>query len=384
LGDMIEVSEPEQQHHSTRLYRFIAVAFVVIAVLIASFALYMVFSRAYVTVLSEQRDVEAELIVDISARPSESEVLGSVYQLSKSTSETYNSSSIVTIEMNAEGEVEISSDLYRDQTLIASTRLLSEDGSLFRTKDTVVIPGFGKVRVKVFSDEVGVAGNLPEGTELTIPGLNESTRSFFTVRTVGEMTGGRKEVRMVTATDIAKAEDLLMARIEKDLIGTLREKGREDQVPMSGELFIFETVRSTSDVAAGEEAAVFTLNVTVNGQAVFYDEGEFERRVRSMIADRLPFDRTLTQLNLSGSDMTAEKVDLIGKRANIRIAARGQSVLSAEATGLDPEKLVGITTSAAVQYLESLDGVSSASIKMRPFWALRLPSTADHIKMDIR
>ncbi len=381
---MIEVSEPEQQHQSNKVYRLIAVAFFVIAVFIAVFAVYMAFSRANVTVLSEQQGVEAELIVDVSARPSDDEVLGSVYQLSKSTSQTFNSSSIVTIDMNAEGEVEISSDLYRDQTLIASTRLMTEDGLLFRIKDTVVVPGFGRVRAQVFSDEAGEVGELSEGTEFTIPGLNESTRAFFTVRSVGQMSGGKKEVRMVTPTDITKAEDLLLSRLEDEIAEALREKAREDDAPMSGELFIYETTRSTSDVAAGEEAVAFTLTVAVNGQAVFYDEAGFEQRVRQMLADKLPFDRMLTQLNLDDSDMTAEKVDLIGKRANVRVAARGQSVLSTEASGLDSEKLVGITTNAAVQYLESLDGVSSASVKIKPFWARRLPNTADHINVEVR
>jgi len=381
---MIEVSQPEQQHHSTKAYRLIAVAFVVIAVLIAGFAMYMAFSRATVTVLSEQQDVESELIVDISARPNEEEVLGGVYQLSKSTSQTFNSYSIVTIDMNVEGEVEITSDLYRDQTLIASTRLLTEDGVLFRIKDTVVVPAFGKVRAQVFSDEVGSVGELSEGSEFTIPGLNESTRAFFTVKSVGVMSGGKKEVRMVTPTDITKAEDLLLDRLELEIAEKLRENAREDNAPMTGELFIYETTRSTSDTAAGEEAAAFTLTVAVSGQAVFYEKEDFETRVRMMLANKLPFDRMLTQLNIGSSQMTAEKVDLIGKRANVRITAHGQSVLSTEASGLDPEKLVGVTTSAAVQYLESLDGVSSASVKMKPFWARRLPSTADHIKVEVR
>jgi len=92
----------------------------------------------------------------------------------------------------------------------------------------------------------------------------------------------------------------------------------------------------------------------------------------------------LTSLELEKSCLKLEKSDLIGKRANVRVAARGSSVLSVEAAGLDPEKLVGVTSDAAVEYLETLDGVSSASIKLKPFWARRLPNTADHILVEVR
>ena len=382
--NMIQVHEPDQQRHPTRLYRFIAIGFVALAAMIVVLTVYVVFSRAQVVVLSKQRDVEADLIVDVSTRPSNKEIAGGVFQLSKSATQTFEASSIVTIEMNAEGKVKIDSTLYRDQTLVASTRLLTEDGILFRLKETVVVPAFGSVEVNVFSIEAGSVGELSAGTKFIIPGLNEETRRFFTVRSVGVMSGGRKDMRLVTPSDIVKAEDLLKERLQSEIAETLREKARTEDLSMTGELFAYEITRSTGDMAAGEEAAEFTVSVTVNGQVVFYDQEAFKNRVQQLLADRLPFDRLLARFDLRDDEMSLEKIDLIGQRANIRVKARGSSVLSAEASGLDPAKLVNVTTDAATEYLESLDGVSSASIKMRPFWARRLPGTTKHILIEVR
>lgn len=381
---MIEVSDPEQQSNPTKVYRLIALIFIVVAMLIVGVALYMVFSRATVTILSEQQDVDADLIVDVSAKPNEAEVLGGVYEIKQSTSHTFPADSIVTVDMNVEGIVEIGSDLYRDQTLIASTRLLTEDGVLFRTKERVVIPAFGTAQVDVFSEENERAADLPEDANFTIPGLNESTRKFFTVTSVGDMSGGSKEVRMVTATDIAESEKLLVNRLENQIAQELRKQAKEDGVPMSGELFVYDTTRSTSDVGAGDEAESYTITVAVEGQGVFYDKNQFKKRVRQMLANRLPFDRELNNFSYDDSDLSAEKIDLIGNRANVRVHACGQSVISPEAAGLNPEKLAGITSQAAVQYLESLEGVSSASVKMSPFWAWRLPDSAEHIDVEVR
>jgi hypothetical protein len=382
---MIQVHEPEQQHPSIKLYRLITIGFVTLAAITAIFSLYMVLVRAQIVVLSQQRDTEAELLVDVATRPSDKEIAGGVYQLTKSATQTFSTSSVVTVEMSAEGRVRISSTLYRDQTLIASTRLLTNDGDiLFRIKDTVVVPGLGSVEVAVFSDEVGAVGELPIGTEFTIPGLNEETRKFFTVKSINDMAGGRKDVHLVTSSDLEKSEKTLVDRLQSEIAESLRTKAREDGVPMTGELFNYEIVSSTSDIEIGEEAVEFTLTVSIDGQAVFYERSSFDGQVRELLADRLPFDRLLSRFDARENDLKIEKVDLIGKRANIRVKARGSSILSASAAGLDPNKLIGITIEAATEYLESLDGVSSASIKMRPFWVRRLPNNIKHIQIEVR
>jgi hypothetical protein len=381
---MIEVSQPEQQTHPTKIFKLIAVGFVILAALIAAFSLYVVFSRAQVVVLSEAQEIEHDLIVDVAALPNEGEVAGGVYQLSKSATQTFAVDSVVTIDMSAEGKVRISSDLYRDQTLIASTRLLTSDEVMFRLKKTVIIPAFGSVEAEVFSDEAGVVTALPEGETFSIPGLNEETSKFFTVESVGTMVGGQKDMRLVTASDMVAAEKTIVDRLESEIKTELRRRAQETGTPMSGDLFDFKTTLSNSDVAVGDEAEQYTLSVTVDGRAIFYDHDQFQARVRQMLSDKLPFDRMLTSLELEKSCLKLEKSDLIGKRANVRVAARGSSVLSVEAAGLDPEKLVGVTADAATEYLETLDGVSSASVKLRPFWARRLPNTADHIEVEVR
>jgi len=382
---MIQVSEPKQYRaaHHWRINRLIAFIFVVVTVVIAIFSLLIVFSRATVVVLSEQRDIESGLIVDIASSPTGDEVPGSVYEISRSVTDTFPVSSSITVETKAEGRVRIISELARAQTLVASTRLITPDGILFRLKDTVVVPAFGSVGGVAVADESGSSGDVGE-TTFIIPGLNEGTRQFFTVETIDSFKGGKKETYMVTATELAKAEDELVRRLRSELTSALREQAKQDGSRMDGELFSFNVAKRLADTEIGEEAESFSLSVTIEGRGVFFDRSAFDESINRMLAARLPFGRELAAINVDTSKIEIEKIDLIGRRANVRVSVQGASVLSTEAAGLDPEKLVGVTSSAAVQYLEGLDGVSSASVSLCPFWLRRLPNVAEHIKIEVR
>ena len=189
---------------------------------------------------------------------------------------------------------------------------------------------------------------------------------------------------MVTATELAKAEDELVRRLRSELTSALREQAKQDGSRMDGELFSFNVAKRLADTEIGEEAERFSLSVTIEGRGVFFDRSAFDESINRMLAARLPFGRELAAINVDTSKIEIEKIDLIGRRANVRVSVQGASVLSTEAAGLDPEKLVGVTSSAAVQYLEGLDGVSSASVSLCPFWLRRLPNVAEHIKIEVR
>ncbi|MFH2063087.1 MAG: hypothetical protein ABIJ46_02935 [bacterium] len=380
---MIQVSGPEQ-HGSSRNWRtnrLIAFAFVAVAAGIAAFSFFMVFSRATVVVLSDQMDVGSGLIVDVAAAPSGDEVPGLIYELARTSSETVPIDHAVPVETRAEGRVRITSELSRSQTLVASTRLLTPDGVLFRLQETVVVPAFGSVEGLVAADEPG--GSVGE-TTFTIPGLNEDTRRRFTVETVGTLVGGHQEMKVLTEEELARAQDRLADRLRSELRDELRRRASDDGSGFDGELLTFETVDQSADREVGDEADSFEVTATIRGRAVFFGRAAFDSAVRRMLASRLSFGREISSVSADTDGMEIEKIDLIGRRANVRVAARGTSVLSADAAGLDPEKLVGITADAAVQYLESLDGVSSASVKLSPFWVSRLPNVAEHIRIEVR
>lgn len=376
-------TQPAPSARSVSVYRRIAATFLALTAGVVALVLYVVFARAEVVVMSEQEEVSADFIIDVARKPVDAEVKGDVFEVSDSLTQTFPSASLVTVDTHAEGTVRITSSLFRAQTLIATTRLLTPDGILFRIKKTVVVPANGSVEVEAFADASGPTGDVGT-TTFTIPGLNPDTRRFFKVETVGPMLGAKKEVRMVTKQDVQTASEVLMEKLTASLTETLRAKATAAAAPMDGEILLVEKTTQVTDVPIGSEAKEFSLTVTARATGAFYDRAAFDARVRQSLLERIPVERDLSRVDEASVTREIEKKDLVAGRANIHVNAKGTSVLSAKSPSLDPSKLTNISTEAAQQYLERLDGVSSASVRARPFWTHRMPNVESHITIEVR
>jgi hypothetical protein len=366
-------------NHSLKVYHRIATLFLLLTVGVVGLVVYVVMGRATVVVLSAQEPAETDLIVDVSRDPGEEEVAGEIVEATDSLSQQFPSASLAKVDAHAEGRVRISSRLSRAQTLIATTRLLTPDDVLFRIKETVSVPAGGSVEVDAFADQAGASGDVGHAT-FTIPGLNPELRKLFAVETVSPMAGGVKEVRMVTKGDVETATKVLREKLEQDLIAALRGKANG----FAGEVLTTEVTGALTDVPVGAEAEMFTLTVSAKTTGVFYDKEKFKRLVERRLRETVPFDRVLLNVEEEAMAQSLEKTDPGAGRANIKVKARGATVLSPRSPALDPAKLTGISVEAAETYLEKIEGVSSATVRVSPFWAGRTPNIAKNITIEVR
>lgn len=381
--DKREEHNTAQSPASLVIYRRIAVVFLGLTTLVVALVFYVVFAKAKVIVMSEQQESQADFIIDVAREPLDGEVKGTVLELTDAVTRPFPTTSVVKVAVPVEGRVRISSSLSREQTLVATTRLLTEDEVLYRIKDTVTVPAQGSVEVDAFSAESGEEYAIGDAT-FTIPGLNPGTRRLFTVETVEPLTGGYYEVRMVTQTDVDVAADILKEELSSKLIDNIRREADDAKMPTSGEVVKVEVLDQETDVEIGAETERFRLTVRGRVVATFYDEAALHDLVAEKLADALPYDRMLLEVNNDRTRVEIEKYDLFAGRTNFRVSASGVSVMSSQAPYLDPERLAGISVAAAQEYLESVEGVSSASIKTSPIWSRRMPNLSEHITVEIR
>jgi hypothetical protein len=365
------------------LYRRIATIFICLTAGTVVLACYVILSRATVVVLSKQEEVRADFIVDVSSRPGGDELIGAVLEKVSDLNQRFPATEASKIEAKASGKVAISSSLDRAQTLIATTRLLTPEGVMFRTKRTVVVPARGTAEVEVEADEPGSSGDVGEAT-FTIPGLNPDTRKLFSVVSVGTLGGGTRDGRAVTQGGIDAAVLTLKDKLAAEHGEALRQEAESLGIVATGKMISSSVVSSSSDAQAGEEAQDFGVGVKVRTVAVFYDSDGLNKLIAAKLKGELPFGRRLLGVDEAGTSVSLEKADLTSGRANLRVAARGATALSADSTALDPSNFSGVTVDAATKYIEKVDGVSSVSIKVRPFWISRLPDIAEHIKVEVR
>ncbi|MFA6604219.1 MAG: hypothetical protein WCT10_05305, partial [Patescibacteria group bacterium] len=142
------------------LYRRIATVFVVLTIGTIGLALYVIFARATVVILSRQEPVKSEFIVDVAREPAPGDVAGDVLEATETLTQSFPSTSLVKMDAHATAFVRISSSLGRAQTLVATTRLLTPAGVLFRIKKTVLVPAQGSVEVEAYADAAGLGGEV--------------------------------------------------------------------------------------------------------------------------------------------------------------------------------------------------------------------------------
>jgi hypothetical protein len=376
-------SRPPAPQQSVTLYRRIVTLFLALPAGVVLLVVYVVLSRATVTVMSKRDDVKTDFLVDVTRKPGDGEIKGDVLELTDSLTQTFPSESLASVDAHAEGQVKIVSDLGRAQTLVATTRLLTPDGALFRIKKTVTVPAGGSVVVDAFADDAGDKGDVGN-MSFTIPGLNPGVRSHFTVTSVAPFVGGKKDVRLITQLDVDQAANVMAEKVKKELADKLRQKAKDGGAPTDGEEVTVDVTGRTTDVPVGSDAAQFALTVTVKATGVFYDKAGFDRMVREKLTEKLMEDHALLAVDQGSVASDVEKRDLDAGRATLHVSAKGTEIVSADAPSLDPTKLTGITADAARQYVESIEGVASASVRVSPFWAGRMPNVADHIKVEVR
>ncbi|OGL72694.1 hypothetical protein A3C96_03695 [Candidatus Uhrbacteria bacterium RIFCSPHIGHO2_02_FULL_60_10] len=341
---------------------------------------YVVFARATVIVMSKPESVEVEFIVDVAKQAAPDEIAGGVVTASESVEKASASVSLVSLDTPAEGRVNIVSSLARAQTLLATTRLATADNRLFRTRETVTVPAFGQVQVDIYAAEPGLDGAVGQAS-FVIPGLNDDTRRHFAVKTVAPVSGGKKEIKVVTAEAASVLESALKEELSRKL-DTKLDAAAGAQGQFGGRLITLESNDRTVVPPIGSEAENFNLTLSARAVGVFYDQAQLLTAIRRELSAKLPAGRRLSEVLDAETAVALEKADLPSGRANLRVRAKGLSVLAPSAFSAD--KLTGITAEAAKRYLEKIDGVASASVTIRPFWASRLPSVARNIRVEIR
>src|SRR3989339_722163 len=120
---------------SLKIYQRIAVAFVFATFFLLVAVLYLSISRATITITPTPKIVSIDADVQVVAAPSEAgELSGIVLNERLSASKIYvlPSEGASAVEAKAGGTVTLINETNTDQPLVATTRLLSEEGVLFR------------------------------------------------------------------------------------------------------------------------------------------------------------------------------------------------------------------------------------------------------------
>lgn len=368
------------RQHKIHFYRQIAFTFIGAALVVLIGLVYFSLSQALIVVKPSLEPVSSEFNVLVKSGTTLTEEGIAATLVSTEVEIEKSSQSELLAEGEAQpatGKVTLKNTSNNPQPLVATTRLLSESGVLFRLTKAATVPANGEIDADVYADQPGKGGEIAP-SRFTIPGLNQTRQQEVYAQSTAAMTGGTKATYRVTKKAIDEAVELAKERVITQAKTQLQAAGTNPESFMAGG----QWVNITSQAVEPEEGAdAQTFTVTIKATVAFVVGNETDLLE---IAQKELYGTTSLGYELSSSDegsfkYTIENFDASQKSAQIRVTLSGVRRISTNNPLLDPSNFVGQKPDAVKEQLEADPGIESVEIKLRPFWLRRIPRLVDHI-----
>jgi translation elongation factor EF-1beta len=379
------------QPPAPKLFRNIAVTFVLITIAVIAVALWTSSVKATITVTATEEPVSVDAVIDIAPSPASNQIRGRV------VSGSYVEAKEYTVEVKemevmppaeptkTTGRVKITNKYSKDQPLVATTRLLTKDDQLFRITKTVTVPAGGSVEVDAISDQVGLEFEINKGIKMIIPGLWEGLHDDIYAETVTAFIGEGQAsgpVAMVTADAIANAqEELYTAALETAKRTLVLEAGAD---PAWESVFLVTESKKQSNAAPGQKMDRFMAQVRVSVTGVFFPKDDVAALVRSKLSEKLPEGYSLSDVDMAQISFKLEDADDVNSTATLAVSAEAMSRLTETSSVFRKDAVVGLPMDEVIRKWSAIDGVQSVDVQLKPSWVHRLPSMKDKITINVQ
>lgn len=368
------------------IYRRIAVTFVFVVAVALVAVLYLSTVQAVIRVTSVQTPITTEFLVTVSPSPSgQAAIRGRVVAGTLGTTQTITpspeSASRQEVEGIATGTVTILNNLTFDQALVATTRLLSPEGVLFRLEDAVTVPAGGSREAHVYADEPGARGDIAP-TRFTIPGLSAVRQASVYAESTQAFTGGVTQVAVITQDDIDEARAQVQADLERDAQSMLKTEVGD---AFSQAVFLTTAIQEdTVSVLPGAQAASFDVTLTLKVVGVFYDRVTLEEYAQRKLYEGLGSGQAFMSVDPSAMTVELADFDETTEEAAFIVTFSANAITSQISEALTVGRFVGMTQTEVADLLVGEGIASAVAVEFFPFWISRVPRLKDHIYIEIQ
>ncbi|MDO8505352.1 MAG: hypothetical protein Q7S48_02145 [bacterium] len=365
------------------IYRKIAISFVVLTVLLVGIIVFFSLAKATVAVVPKAELKSAEFLVTVKERPIEGDnaIAGLYTEKTIEDEGQFETTGIIEKVGPIESKIVIVNTSNISQPLVATTRLLSPQGILFRIKSGVMVPAKGEVEAQMYADEGGSSGDIAASTRFTIPGLNEGRQKVIYGELRVAISGGAQKVRVVTAEDLEKAKTEV---IEKAIAKARTEFEATPAATLGGVMAESEVIEGNADAKKGDERQTFTMKIKVMVKLLAYNKESLESLALAKLQANIPSDRELLTFNKDNMLIRIKNVNKETGEVQVSVYADASVRLNSESPILDPVKIAGMLPDEATRYLKSFDAVEEVQVSLFPSWQKRIPTIPDRIKIVIK
>ena len=384
--------EMEKVGGGAKKYFFLFAGLLVLFPLIAGAYFLLPKATLELQVKNQEKSISLDLIADAQIEApnvSDKKLPARTEQITKEISQEYESSGSKEGGAKATGQAVIYNEFSSSvQPLVATTRLETSDGKIFRITKDAVVPGAtsvgdetepGAIEVDVIADQPGENYNIGPA-DFRISGFKDTPSKFekFYAKSSKAMSGGSiGEAKLVTAQDIASAKEKNAVAAKKAAIEELK-----NSLPAGRKIFDdavqFELVSANASESAGAEKDKFTMATKAKVTSISL----LEQDVRTIMLDNL------TQSGEDASQISFEKpinyilADFDIEKKTLKFQAKTDAKTAA---GLDLENfkkgILGKTTEDAQTYAKNFSAIQKMNISYWPFFVTTIPMNESRVEI---
>jgi len=403
LEDLVRAKEEPHRYEETKpakksrkAKKFLIIFSVLLVLAIIGYVALMVLPKVDIKIVTKKVNWQNQISITVNKNLNQIDadslqIPGEVIKQQKNTVLQFTPTGKKYIEKKAYGTVTIyNAYSSAPQTLVATTRLETPDGKIYRLVDKVTIPGAkvdgGKITpsstsANVAADKAGPDYNIGAVEKLTIPGLKGTPKfdSFYAKAPNGFAGGFLGQGLYPTADDIRKAKEQAQGTMQEALMAVFLS-----QVPQ-GFTYVENSVNATT--------TKITVNTTTdaNNQFSVVADGQVQVMVFQE-SDVLSLLKQLAQKGASLSQDYTEKSKTLtyGKATTDWKLGKMSLPVNYSIVYWEPIDIGQLSSAVAGKsdvdlksYILNLPGVDRLSVSFWPFWVSSVPKNTDKINTTV-
>jgi hypothetical protein len=375
--------------------RGIIVATVVLLLIAAGAIIIFSFGSASVTIVPVSRDLEFQVTVQASdafasVDPLFNKIPGQLFEITKDVEREFPATGSAEVAAKARGTITVANTYSSSpQTLIATTRFESPDGMVFRTLQTVSVPGSsvqdgevvpGQVTVDVIADKPGGDYNI-DATAFTIPAFKEQGLTERYEKITGSsdaaFAGGAVGLSgIVTEEDIESARAAVADELRTQIEQAFEAQAGDLELLNGTEVEIGELVVSAEIDDAME---TFVVSATGTLRTVGYRQEDLSALVEEHVKRNWQLVAIPDQLEL-----LFDNIRFADDRAVLAfdVSAVGKGYLPIDEEQIR-EDIRGMKRQAVRDYFRSAENVRASTVILSPIWVRSVPSDPERIEISV-
>jgi hypothetical protein len=375
-----EYDEPKK---SSRKVLYISFAVFILAF---AFGVSALFKSAKITFAS--KDQQIQLSSNFTANKNDESGLSfQIVTISKDIQKTVAVTSQANVQKKASGTVTIFNTTSNSQKLVATTRLQTPEGLIFRLNTAVTVPARqivsgsavpGSVSAVATADVSGDKYNVGL-KDFTIPGFKGDPKyNQIYGRSKTPMSGGFSGMQAVISAQIlasttAEMQNSLKTSLATDIVS---------QIPAN---FIFYKNSMSFSFApiiqVGGSNSGAVLDEKGTAYAIIFDRGSLSRSIASLysITDTIKIN-SLDTLNFSYASSSVFDPSGSGSTLNFSLAGDADIVWVFDANKLKTD-LLGLSKNQAKVVISGYPSITEVWIETSPFWNQTIPSDPKKVEL---